>query len=340
MRIRRWFCLFVAVLLSLSSAACAANPDTPADEPADPTSAVGLSTLQTDLSVRATYAQTAATENHWILQYIRSGLDDYEADIAVYSKAENRVTGQVSLAAGAWEINPLAGDRFAATDLQTASYTVYAADGTVELTGNLENGPLKYATFSADGEYLLFATLYSETLSLFSVETGAVTPIATVSERLMSLGFHDNAFYWYTDSGKIRFFSPESTQVQTLYTAEKAHWFGLSGSVYADEGVFGVITPTGTLSAVAETVDEVIIATDEYGFYTRSCEINNDRLGVYRPQEGKAYHFEVPQNLVTAQSVDDTVVLLGTVDMETEQAAFYRYDFSAVTPIDTALPAQ
>lgn len=330
-------CLLAILLVGVSLSGCKKNPDTSgtssetsSETSGDNTSSSAdtLITLQNMPDFSGDMVSASVYGDILKLDDITPGLDTYSMNTTLYSLAEQKILGQISLPDAAWSTGCL-DEGFYAVSLMDREYILYDSQCKETLRQRPDDsGKLwAFASVSPDGKYLAYGVAETAEIYLYSISDGTQKKMGSFSGYIETVGFSDGCFFLRDGYGGLIKIDPAKDGIETPYADRRLNFITPYFGLYKTEINFLIMSPNQTspqFSAFA-SVDEIPAAAGKLGFVTIASEIENDILHIYQVNEAEKFAVKVP-GIVQQVLYDDERLVIVAKEKDSEQLAVFLHN--------------
>lgn len=247
-----------------------------------------------DLNYESDLLEISSLNDILKLDYINPGLDKYDIKVVLYSKKENKVTGEISLPTDTWNTG-LLNDGFYAISLNSKDVLIYNKNCEEVKKYKIDSNEIwAFANVSPDGNTLIYADGLNTNIIAYDLETNTKKTIGSFKDYIESLGFIDNNLYLKDGNGnlfKLNKDSVEKEKVLTgLYTTYLNNYYGIGKT----DNNFVLENENKKLYVGFDSIDELPIYANDFGFVTYSLYENDVIFKVYDIEKSKKTDIKIP----------------------------------------------
>lgn len=259
------------------------------------------------------------------LDYIEPGLDTADIKTVMYSLNENKVLGEIQLPNDLYGKGML-NDGFYTVSLNKKEVVLYDENckETFRKIVDQSNTTWAFADVSSDSKYLVYGKSYTTDVFVYDLTTETQTKVGNFSSYIASMGFVGNNLYLKDGNNSLIKIDTINKKMSYVYDEQYLDYINPFYGIDKTDSNFLVVPiekQEKPFYIFFESIDEIPIYANDFGFITYSIFENNNILRVYNLNKMSTFKIEFEGKIQQINKLSDDNILIVTKNADGQ----YRY---------------
>lgn len=281
-----------------------------------------LTTTLENLKYKSEMIEVKSNTNYLKLDYIDPDLDTFDLKTVMYSIDDNRVLGEIQFPNDLYSTGIL-DNGFYAIALNKKQVIMYNQDCKEIFNKKYEElgDSWSFADVSPDGKYLVYGAAYTTDVFIYDLTTDKQTKVGNFKDYIASIGFVGNNLYLKDGNNSLIKIDTIHKTMDFVYDEQYLEYINPFYGIDQKENNFYVVPiekEDSPFYVFFESLDEIPIYANDFGFITHSIYENKNILRVYNLRNMYTFTIEITDNLQKISNIGNDKILIVTKNADNE----------------------
>lgn len=266
------------------------------------------------------------------LDYIEPGLDTADIKTVMYSVNENKVLGEIQLPTDIYGKGIL-NDGFYTVSLNKKEVTLYDENCKEIYRKIIEtsNYNWAFADVSPNSKYLVYGMAYTTDIYIYDLTTDKQTKVGNFHDYIASMGFVGNNLYLKDGNNSLIKIDTVNKKMSYVYDEQYLNYINPFYGINKTDSNFLVVPierKEKPFYVFFESIDEIPIYANDFGFITYAIYENNNILRVYNLNKMTTFKIEIDGTIQQINKLSDDNILIVTKN-DDGKYKFYKHSIDS-----------